>query len=122
MKNAGKAADGWISVADWSAYLSSESAMRFQKEYSAKYGHDTERPSASSYDSVYLLKLACENAKSVTDLEAINEGFKAIKGYPGVLGNMTYKEADHGFLNEIFMVEIKDQKAVMIDTIKYREP
>lgn len=119
MTNAGKAADGWIAVADWSAYLDTPSAKAFQAGYSAKYGHDTERPSAASYDSVYLVKLACENANSVTDLEAINNGFAAIKDYAGVLGDMTAQE-DHGFLSSIFIVEIKDNHALLIDTVKYR--
>lgn len=119
MTNAGKAADGWIAVADWSAYLDTPAAKAFQEGYSAKYGHNTERPSASSYDSVHLIKLACENANSVTDWEAINAGFAAIKDYAGVLGNMT-AQADHGFLSSIFIVEIKDNRALLVDTVKYR--
>lgn len=119
ISNAGAAANGWNAVADWSPYLGTDSAQKFQDAYAEKYGHDTERPSASSYDSVYLIKLACENANSVTDIEAINNGFSEIKDYPGVLGDMTAQE-DHGFLTSIFMVEIKDEKAVLIDTISYR--
>ncbi len=117
--NALKAADGWIAVADWSAYLDTEAAQKFQQGYSAKYYHNTERASAVSYDSVHLIRLACENAGTVDDLEAINAGFKAIKDYHGVLGDMTYFE-DHGFLSEMFIVEIKDSKALLLDKIKYR--
>ena len=119
ISNAGAAANGWNAVADWSPYLGTDAAQKFQDAYAEKYGHDTERPSASSYDSVYLIKLACENANSVSDVEAINTGFSEIKDYKGVLGDMTAQE-DHGFLTSIFMVEIKDQKAVLIDTIPYR--
>ena len=119
IENAGKSADGWIAVADWSPYLGIETAQKFQDGFLEKYGHDTERPIASSYDSIYLIKQACENAQSVTDLEAINQGFSEIKDYKGVLGDMTAQE-DHGFLSSIFIVEIKDSKAVMIDSIEYR--
>ena len=120
MSNAGAAANGWVAAADWSAYLSTEAASKFQEGYSAVYGHDTERPSASSYDSVYLIKLACENAGTVDDLAAINEGFKSIENYDGVLGNMSYHE-DHTFLTEMFVVEIEDGKAMLLDTVKYRD-
>ncbi|WRS27239.1 ABC transporter substrate-binding protein [Oscillospiraceae bacterium MB08-C2-2] len=119
IKNAGKAADGWIAVADWSPYLGTPAASKFQEGFLAKYGHDTERPIAVSYDSVHLIRLACENAGTVDDLDAINKGFEKIEGYQGVLGDMTYKE-DHGFLSAIFFVEIKDSKATMIDAVKYR--
>lgn len=119
ISNAGKAANGWVAVADWSPYLDTEEAKKFQEGYMARFGHDTERPSASSYDSVYLIKNAIENAGTADDREAVNNGFKEIKDYAGVLGNMTAKD-DHGFLSTIFMVEIKDEKAMLIDTITYR--
>lgn len=122
LNNAGKAADGWISVADWSAYLSREASAKFQENYFAKYGHNSERSSAVSYDAVYMFKLACENAGTVTDRAAINEGFKKIAGFSAALGDMTYKAEDHGFLHEAYIVEIKDGKAMMIDTVAYREP
>ena len=119
LQNAGKAADGWIAVADWSPYLNREPSREFQKGYLKKYGHDTERAAAVSYDAVHLIRLACENANSVTDHEAINEGFSKIKDYPGVLGDMTARE-DHGFLDSMFIVKIEDGKNIHIDTVKYR--
>lgn len=119
IQNAGKAADGWIAVADWSPYLTTDAAAKFQAGFLATYGHDTERANAASYDAVHMIRLACENANSIDDVSAINDGFAAIQDYDGVLGTMTAQE-DHGFLSEIFIVEIKDSKAIMIDSVKYR--
>ena len=120
LENAGNAVNGWIAVADWSANLDTEAASAFQAGYSEKYGHDTERASAVSYDAVYMIKMACEAADSVTDLAAINEGFKSIENYDAAIGTMTYHE-DHGFLNSAFIVECQDGKWMLLDSVQYRD-
>jgi len=119
MTNAGKAADGWYSCPDWAPYIDTPIGSAFQQSYKAKFNQDTELSNAVTYDTMYLIKAACENANSTVDREAINAGFAQIKDLEGVMGTFTMQE-DHGFLNEMFITHTEDGKAVLIGKVKYR--
>lgn len=117
--NAGKAADGWFSTCDWAPYIDSTVGAKFQKNYFAKFNQNTETSNAVTYDSVYLIKNACEIANTTTDREAINSAFSKINGMEGVLG--TYKtQEDHGFLSEFYFTKTIDGKVMLQDKVKYR--
>ncbi|WRS27353.1 ABC transporter substrate-binding protein [Oscillospiraceae bacterium MB08-C2-2] len=117
--NAGKAANGWFSTTDWAYTLDTEVGAAFEKAYFEKYGKHTEGSMAYTYDSVYLVKKAMETANDCYDREAINTGFGNIKDMEGVLG--TYNaQRDHGFLSEVFLVQIEDGKIMLKDKVKYR--
>ncbi len=119
IENAGKAADGWYSTCDWSPEIDNEVGQAFQNAYYERHGMDTEMLNAVTYDGVYLIKEVCEIAGTTVDREAINEAFKQVDGFQGVLGTYKYHE-DHSFLSEFYVTQIQDGKAVPVDLVKYR--
>lgn len=119
LENAGSAANGWYATCDWFATLDTEVGQKFQENYKAKYGKDTEGTNAVTYDSVYLFKQACEIADSTTDRDAINKAMEKIKDFEGVLGNFNYHE-DHTLLDEFYVTQIQDQTVKLVDKVKYR--
>lgn len=119
LENAGAAANGWYATCDWFSTLDTEVGKKFQENYKAKYGKDTEGTNAVTYDGVYLIKKACEIANSTTDREAINSAMEQIKDYEGVLGTFSYHE-DHTFLSEFYMTQIQDQTVKLVDKVGYR--
>lgn len=119
LENAGAAANGWYATCDWFATLDTEVGSKFQENYKAKYGQDTEMANAVTYDGVYLIKEACEIAGTTTDRETINNAMQEIADFEGVLGTYNYHE-DHTFLNEFYMTQIQDQVVTLVDQVKYR--
>lgn len=119
IQNAGVAAEGWYSIADWVAGGASEKAKKFEDAYVAKYGTASDLGAAVVYDSIYLLKAACEGAGTTTDKEAINEAFKTISGFEGAMSTFTYNE-DHSFSTSLMITQNQEGVAKVITSVNYR--
>jgi branched-chain amino acid transport system substrate-binding protein len=72
---------------------------------------------ALNYDSVYLLKLAIENAQSF-DRSAIREGLMSIKTYEGVTGTMTFDNGNGDPTKSAVIIQIHDGEFTYLDTIE----
>jgi branched-chain amino acid transport system substrate-binding protein len=119
IQNAGTAGEGWYSIADWVAGGASETAQKFEDAYVAKYGTASDLGAAVVYDSIYLLKAACEAAGTATDKEAINEAMKTISGLEGAMSTFTYNE-DHSFATSLMITQNIDGAAQVITAVNYR--
>jgi branched-chain amino acid transport system substrate-binding protein len=120
ISNAGSSANGWYSVADWVPGGATEAAAAFEEAYVQAYGESSDLPAVSVYDAVYLIKEACEIA-GTTDREAINNALKEIKNYPGAISTFSYFD-DHCFATSLGITQNIDEKAVMIDSVTFRQP
>lgn len=119
LSNSGAASDNWYSTCDWAATIETEFGSAFQKAFFDKYAINTDTSSAYAYDSIYLIKAACENANSTDDREKINDALSEIKDLDLVLG--TYNtQVDHGFLDSMMITQNKDGKVILVDKVKYR--
>ena len=118
--NAGDSANGWYSVADWAPGGSTEAGAAFEKLYSDTYGTASDLPAAVAYDSIYLIKEACEKM-GATDRESINKGLEMIKMYPGAISTFSYFE-DHVFATSLGITKNVDGKPTMISPASFREP
>ena len=119
IQNAGTAAEGWYSIADWVAGGASETAQKFEEAYVAKYGTASDLGAAVVYDSIYLLKAACESAGTATYKEAINEALKTITGLEGAMSTFSYNE-DHSFATSLMITQNVDGAAKVITAVNYR--
>lgn len=118
-ENAGSAADGWYSVADWTPEVTEGVAKHFEDAYRAKYGAASDLGAVCAYDGLYLLKAACEIANTTTDREAINNALYEISELEGAISTYTYL-GDHNLNTSLYVTRNEDGLAVMIDKITYR--
>ena len=112
---AGAAAEGWVSVTDWSKEAPTEVNQAFIKNYAALAGRDPTVLSAYVYDATKLAIEAIRLAGSANH-EAIKEAVAGIEKYPGVMATMTSRES-RSLADSMWFVEVKDGKAVVLDTI-----
>lgn len=115
IKNAEAAAENWYSVSDWSPTVSSTEGKTFVQNYKAKYNKDPDLPSSTNYDSVQLLKVAIEMAKSC-EPKAINAQIANIKGYVGVASTYT-PNADHICATTQFLTKNIGGKAMIQEIV-----
>lgn len=118
--NAGAAANGWYSVADWIPGGANATGAAFEKAYVAKYGKASDLPAVSAYDAVMVIKKACEIANS-TDREAINNAIPKIKALPGAISTFSYFE-DHCFATALGITQNKNKVPTMISSVTFRQP
>ena len=118
--NAGSAADGWYSVADWVPGGANERGAEFEKAYVAKYNAPSDLPAATYYDALYVIKEAAEKAGSI-DREALNNGLKQVKAFPGAISAFSYFE-DHVFATALGITQNISGKPQAIDAVTFREP
>lgn len=118
--NAGSAANGWYSVADWVPGGATDTGAAFEKAYVAKYGQPSDLPAATFYDAMHVIKQACEIAGSI-DREAINTALGQIKNYPGAISAFSSFE-DHVFATALGITQNVDQKPQMVDAVTFRQP
>jgi branched-chain amino acid transport system substrate-binding protein len=84
----------------------------FVKAYRAKYNNaDPDAMAVLGYDAGMVLVDAIKRAGSA-DPEAITAALAQTKNYPGASGVITI-DADHNAQKTIYMLQIKDQKAVL---------
>lgn len=116
IKLGGSALYGTYSVADFVAQSSPE-AEAYAQKYEAAYKVAPDFYSAWVYDSVKLLALAMNTAKS-TKPEAVAEALRNVKGYKGAEGTYTFDKNGDG-LHGYNIVQNKDGKIVFIHHIEF---
>jgi branched-chain amino acid transport system substrate-binding protein len=111
--------EGALWVGHYHKDVASEAALRFIENYHTKYGTEGDPNDivALNYDSVYLLKLAIENAQSF-DRSAIREGLMSIKTYEGVTGTMTFDNGNGDPTKSAVIIQIHDGEFTYLDTIE----
>lgn len=112
---AGKAAEGWVSVTDWSNEVNTDIGKNFVKNYTEYAGRAPEVVSAYTYDAIRIAMEAIKLANS-SDPEKINEAMKQLKAFPGVMAPMTYRES-HSLADSMFAITVEDGKAVVTSTV-----
>lgn len=118
IENAGAAAEGWYSVADWVAGGASETGKVFEEAFTSTFDMPSDLGAAVVYDSIYLIKAACEAANSI-EPEAINEALATLTDIPGAMGTLTYHD-DHSFATSLMITQNTDGVAKVITAVKYR--
>jgi len=91
---AGEALYGTYAVVDFNAEAN-DAARDFTKRYRERFGIAPDNFASWSYDSLNILALAMNNAKS-TEPEAIRKAILAIKGYRGLEGNYEFDTRGDG--------------------------
>ncbi len=119
IQNGGTAAEGWYSVADWVPGGASDVGRAFEDAYQAEYGTASDLGAAVVYDSIFLIKAACEIAGTTTDREAINEALNKIDTRPGAMSTFSYNE-DHSFATSLMITRNIDSEAKVITAVNYR--
>jgi branched-chain amino acid transport system substrate-binding protein len=116
IKLGGSALYGTYSVADFVAESSPE-AKSYAQKYQAAYKVQPDFYSAWVYDSVKLLALAMNTAKS-TKPEAVADALRNVKGYKGAEGTYNFDKNGDG-LHGYNIVQNKDGKIVFINHIEF---
>lgn len=116
IKLGGSALYGTYSVADFVAESSPE-AKSYAQKYLAAYKVQPDFYSAWVYDSVKLLALAMNTAKS-TKPEAVADALRNVKGYKGAEGTYNFDKNGDG-LHGYNIVQNKDGKIVFINHIEF---
>jgi len=111
IKNAEAAAEGWYSVSDWSPTVNTPAGKDFVTRYNALYKKDPDLPSTCNYDSVQLIKVAIEAAKSC-EPKAINAQIGKIKDFVGVASTYT-PNADRICATSQFLTKNVGGKAII---------
>jgi branched-chain amino acid transport system substrate-binding protein len=91
---AGEALYGTYAVVDFNADAN-DAARDFTKRYRERFGVAPDNFASWSYDSLNILAMAMNNAKS-TEPEAIRKAILAIKGYRGLEGNYEFDTRGDG--------------------------
>lgn len=91
---AGEALYGSYAVADFNADAN-EAARDYTRRYFERYGIYPDNFSSWAYDSLHILALAMNNAKS-TEPEAVRKAILAIKGYKGLEGTYDFDARGDG--------------------------
>jgi len=119
ISNAGSAANGWYSVADWVPGGSTDASAAFEKAYNDAYGTASDLPAVIVYDALMLIREACETAGTTEDKEAINAALQQVKDYPGAVSVFSYFE-DHSFATALGITRNVNEKAEMVHAVTYR--
>jgi len=111
--------EGALWVGHYHKDVASDIALKFIENYHKIYGTDTDPNDivALNYDSVYLLKLAIENAQSL-DRTAIRDGMKSITTYDGVTGTMKFDNGNGDPTKSAVIIQISDGQFKYLDTIE----
>ena len=113
IENAGSAADGWYSVTEWTNEQTDPEKVAFVEGYTNYAGRAPSWAAAVYYDSVMLACKAIELA-GTTEHTAVNEAMSQINGFEGVISTLSYHE-NHTFADTIFVVQVQDGKAVIVE-------
>lgn len=104
----GKYVEGALWVGHYAVDIASDKAKAFIAAFTKKYNDTPNDIAALNYDTVYLLKLAVENAGQV-DRVAIRNGLASIKEYEGVTGVMKFNDTGDPTKSAV-IIKIKDGK------------
>ena len=109
--------DGCVWCGHYALDIASPKALAFIDSYHKKYGTTTFPNDivALNYDTVYLYKIAIENAQS-TDRKAIRDALAKIEFYEGVTGDMRFHGTGDPTKSAV-MIQIKDREFKFLDII-----
>ena len=103
---AGDAAEGTITVANWSGTTAPLENQAFVRNYRATYGIQPNTWAAQSYATVYILAEAIVNTQS-TDAVAIRDALARISDFDTILGKFAFN-ADGEAIYEPKLLIVKD--------------
>ena len=103
---AGDAAEGTITVANWSGTTAPLENQAFVRDYRATYGSQPNTWAAQSYATVYILAEAMANAPS-TDAGAIRDALVRISDFDTILGKFSFN-ADGEAIYEPKLLIVRD--------------
>jgi branched-chain amino acid transport system substrate-binding protein len=112
----GEALYGTYAVADFNAEAN-DAAREFTKRYKERYGFYPDNFASWAYDSLHILALAMNNAKSA-EPEAIRKAILAINGYKGLEGTYQFDSRGDG-LHGYNVVKNDGGKIVFIKRVDF---
>ena len=116
IKLGGEYVEGALWVGHYAVDIASDKAKAFIDAFTKKYNDTPNDIAALNYDTVYLFKMAIENAGKV-DREAIRNGLASIKEYEGVTGTAKFNDSGDP-VKEAVIIKIKDGKFTYFATAK----
>jgi branched-chain amino acid transport system substrate-binding protein len=116
IKLGGQYIEGSLFVGHYAVDIASDKAKAFIAAFTKKYNDTPNDIAALNYDTVYLFKLAIENAGKV-DRVSIHNGLAAIKQYEGVTGSMQFNDSGDP-VKDAIILKIKDGKFTYFATAK----
>jgi branched-chain amino acid transport system substrate-binding protein len=105
---AGDAGNGLIVATPWFGGKDDQKVQDFVKKYMDKYGKEPDQFAAQAYDALYVMAEALKNA-GVADRDKLRDALAAIKGFNGVLGEMSFDE-EGDIIMDPNVLMIKDGK------------
>ncbi|MGI6557692.1 MAG: ABC transporter substrate-binding protein [Limnochordia bacterium] len=114
---AGEAAEGLVGVVTFSANLKDPAVEKLVSDYQERFGSVPQNFFVSlAYDAVNLYKMAAEKAGTV-EKTAVRDALRTLRNVKGSHG-LTYNVAKNGqALHELFVIQIQDNKPVVIDRV-----
>lgn len=118
IKLAGDAANGVYVVMDGQiTQLTDAKSQDWVKKFKELYNKNPEFNSTGTYDAIYLLKKAIENANGATDNESIRKGIFAIRDYSGMANTFSYLDNGNG-PSQVVICQTQNGAPVLKETIK----
>jgi ABC-type branched-subunit amino acid transport system substrate-binding protein len=112
---AGKYAEGWASVADWSPETPREKGRNHNEKYKKYTGRDSTLVSVTSYDNLYIFKQACELAGAVDPVALQEKGFPKVN-YEGAQ-NLYIPDELHRMATSTLQCVVENGVAKVVDII-----
>lgn len=96
VKEAGQAMEGALSATPWSLGMTHPKNVEFVKRYRERFKSDPDWLAAQTYDAIYIIRQAIDNAKIAksdnvaTARTKLRDALAGIKSYDGVLGRIEF--------------------------------
>lgn len=120
IKNAGAAAEGWYSVAEWTEDFDTEISKQFVADFNEMYPDAMVIQNvAYAYDATYLLFEAIKLAGSA-EPEAVNKALSQIEGFQGVIAELTPNENRSFAKSQLLIQTQADGSSKIIEIITIR--
>ena len=103
VQKAGAAAEGAISLLNWSSRSNMPGNQAFVENYKAKYNIEPEPWAAQAYATLYILANAIDRAES-TDAEAIRDALAETMDFPTILGNFSFDPNGEAIYDPIVLI------------------
>lgn len=113
---AGEAANGAVSISDFSQSNPDPSIQSWEKKFEAVYGKTPELYASAYYDAMNVLAEAMRKATTL-DGPSINDALNNIKGYRGVMTTYT-NSANGDMVHSGLITEVKNGKVVVIRAVQ----
>lgn len=109
------AIEGLFSITPFSPALAEEPTASWVKEYKAKYGHDPEMTSVTTYDA---LSMICEAIKATGSdkPEDVKNGIMALKNFEGIAASYSYNGGAM-LANSEVIIQIHNGKSQVLNKV-----